>query len=456
MVDWISLLSPWSEELLSTKLAALIELPPNSTNWLGFAGASDDDIAGLERRLGLELPPSYRTFLKITDGWRRTTPFIARIRPAAEVTFFRQENEQWVEVYQQLPAPRSKKQYFVYSDDGASDYRSKHLQSAIQISDVDDGVYLLNPEVVTPDGEWEAWFFANWIPGAKRFPSFAHLMLAEYRTFARLESIQKPGYVAGPSLEVFGPEVSRVRAKRRGKAAKPSPALENLIEQLASSDEALRSKAVKTICGKLRGRRNAARRPDLVQPLVQLFKTSSDTAVRATCVSLLTEIAEDDAPPESLLSALSDSDPGVILAGIFALTYFPNKRAIDPLCRFIESRVNALFNENAMSQLGSFGDERAVPTLSGVLLDTSNEFDQSFGTAALALARCSSAGVDALIAAQNHPDPRVRFAVVAGLDVSGDPRSDALLEQSLSDSDPKVRQRAAWRKGRFIGSGPPA
>ena len=28
--------------------------------------------------------------------------------------------------------------------------------------------FLLNPEIRTADGEWEAWVFANWFPGARR------------------------------------------------------------------------------------------------------------------------------------------------------------------------------------------------------------------------------------------------------------------------------------------------
>lgn len=44
-------------------------------------------------------------------------------------------------------------------------------------------VYLLNPRVVTPDGEWEAWYFAHWLPGAVRYRSFWDLMNDEYHNF---------------------------------------------------------------------------------------------------------------------------------------------------------------------------------------------------------------------------------------------------------------------------------
>ena len=40
-------------------------------------------------------------------------------------------------------------------------------------------MYLLNPQVTSADGEWEAFFFAHWVPGVRRFPSFGALMQAE-------------------------------------------------------------------------------------------------------------------------------------------------------------------------------------------------------------------------------------------------------------------------------------
>jgi HEAT repeat protein len=185
-----------------------------------------------------------------------------------------------------------------------------------------------------------------------------------------------------------------------------------------------------------------------VKPLVDLFYASINTDVRSTCVAGLYHLCPDGPAPAPLLDSLSDSDPGVVLNGIFALHYFPNPLAVEPLCRFIESRVNVLFNENAMSALGEIGDERAVPVLVGVPLDTADKFDQSFGTAALALSSLGSAGFDALVAAVKHPDRRVRRAVAVGLDVSGDPRAGDYLDELESDPDPDVAARAKIRMGK--------
>jgi hypothetical protein len=39
---------------------------------------------------------------------------------------------------------------------------------------------------VAKDGEWEAWFFANWLPGATRYRSFQGMMEPEYQNFLAL------------------------------------------------------------------------------------------------------------------------------------------------------------------------------------------------------------------------------------------------------------------------------
>jgi hypothetical protein len=58
----------------------------------------------------------------------------------------------------------------------------QYLPTALQVSAVEHAgtaVYLLNPKVVGADGEWEAFFFAHWVPGVQRYPSFRALMEAE-------------------------------------------------------------------------------------------------------------------------------------------------------------------------------------------------------------------------------------------------------------------------------------
>ena len=61
----------------------------------------------------------------------------------------------------------------------------QYLPAALKVSareTVGTAMYLLNPRVAGADGEWEALFFAHWVPGVRRFPSFWALMQAEPRT----------------------------------------------------------------------------------------------------------------------------------------------------------------------------------------------------------------------------------------------------------------------------------
>ncbi len=58
---------------------------------------------------------------------------------------------------------------------GAPSRAGKRRLTALEISDHEvsgSAVYLLTPQIITPEGEWEAWFFAHWIPGAERYRSF--------------------------------------------------------------------------------------------------------------------------------------------------------------------------------------------------------------------------------------------------------------------------------------------
>ncbi len=44
--------------------------------------------------------------------------------------------------------------------------------------------------VVSPDGECEAWIFANCLPGANRYRSFWEMMQAEHDTFVSIRDHQ--------------------------------------------------------------------------------------------------------------------------------------------------------------------------------------------------------------------------------------------------------------------------
>ena len=91
---WTDLLEQWSAEIIRSGEYE-DELTPEVTGsgWLGYPGATEEEIAAAEARLGVTFPPSYREFLLVTNGWRMTTDFIRRLRPLDELQGFAAEHQ---------------------------------------------------------------------------------------------------------------------------------------------------------------------------------------------------------------------------------------------------------------------------------------------------------------------------------------------------------------------------
>ncbi len=186
---WRPLLEHWSQEILASDAAYRLALPVEvvASGWLGYPGATEEQIEAAEQRLGTRLPPSYRTFLAVTNGWRRTTTFIDRLWSTEEIEWFPVRHQEWIAAWRTGVEAYERPRRGTRTSSGAADRLAEELASALDISDVgDDAIYVLNPQVTTPEGEWEAWFFSNWNPGAERHRSFWDLMLAEHDTFLRL------------------------------------------------------------------------------------------------------------------------------------------------------------------------------------------------------------------------------------------------------------------------------
>jgi SMI1 / KNR4 family (SUKH-1) len=210
--NWETFLRTWSQDLLTYARTRDLLLPPEviTSGWFGYPGATEAELQHTEARLGTRLPPSYRDFLKVTNGWRQTTPFIHRIWSTRDLNWFPVRHRDWItdftlgyldsedpsamhptrNGYRNLTAlpeiPDA--DYFVYGEaQDCSRLRVQYLETTLEISEIgDSAIYLLNPSVITPEGEWEAWFFGNWLPGADRYRSFQELMQAEYENFLEL------------------------------------------------------------------------------------------------------------------------------------------------------------------------------------------------------------------------------------------------------------------------------
>jgi len=179
MADLGSLLKDISRiQLEDSRIAETVPEGKAAAGWLGEPGATEAEIIAAEQLLGLRLPPSYRAFLEETNGFDHIGYFIYRLYSIAEIDWFRVRNQDWIDAYQnpinKEPGTEdiTPEEHLANPNDSVR-FRTAYLSSCLQISEEgDSAVVLLNPEVVNGEGEWEAWFFANWHPGALRYPSF--------------------------------------------------------------------------------------------------------------------------------------------------------------------------------------------------------------------------------------------------------------------------------------------
>jgi len=189
-INWQFFLNRWNRLVQSSSgISQMLPEEVTGTSNLGRPGASEMQISQAEARLGIRLPPSYRAFLQASDGWFTGTDATSRLFPIQETDWFALRFPDvlraWLTGYQMNGEPPliSDSEYLVYGESqDPSLVRTEDLQASLAIGiGADESFYLLNPRVVERNGEWEAWFFADWLPGAMRYRSFGELMQAEYQ-----------------------------------------------------------------------------------------------------------------------------------------------------------------------------------------------------------------------------------------------------------------------------------
>lgn len=161
-LSWPQLLEKLNELILADD-PEILEWTGWLSNWVGNAGADETQIKAKEKELGLTLPADYRAFLLTSNGLVGS-PTDPEMLPVAEIGY-----------YKAMEDPELYAITATYADSESEDGQATiapYLKRALLISRVpaEQMLWLIPP--TKPQGEWQTWFFAAWLPGEERFPSF--------------------------------------------------------------------------------------------------------------------------------------------------------------------------------------------------------------------------------------------------------------------------------------------
>lgn len=175
-MDWKPWLTRWSAEWISTAEPGTLDSAVLRERWLGFAPATEDEVAAAEARLGVRLPPSYREFLLTTNGWRDAGCFVFRMRDTSTLGWLRDHEAYWADWEELAP------------DDNPDPGNGNRFTRGLLLSlEADAGILFLDPGDVDEAGEWAAYSLFSWrAEPPARFASFTELMEDLYAEFHQM------------------------------------------------------------------------------------------------------------------------------------------------------------------------------------------------------------------------------------------------------------------------------
>ncbi|PJE95880.1 cell wall assembly protein [Streptomyces carminius] len=187
--DWRSFLLRWSGEwadsLPEGETRSEDDEAARRTRWLGLPPASEERITAMEERLGRRMPPSYREFLKVSDGWRHAGGFVWLLAGT--------ESARW---HDNASGLADMFEEYLDEDAGPEERREADLwRRGLQL-DVESDIthVLMDPEDVGEDGEWAVYTWASWrAESPERHANFLEFMRDMYREFHRLRARRGDG-----------------------------------------------------------------------------------------------------------------------------------------------------------------------------------------------------------------------------------------------------------------------
>lgn len=181
-LSWTEFLQRWSREAIAHADDLGLEITPETraSGWIGAPPASAATIAAAEARLGRTLPPSYREFLAITDGWPVLSFDFDEVLPVSAVDWVKTANPGLYDIV----CDESDYEWPPDSDDGPP-----LMNRALMLSTGTDN-FLFDTGRVSADGEWATTTWTSWNPGAdeEQQPSFRAGLEDHYASFVRFDA----------------------------------------------------------------------------------------------------------------------------------------------------------------------------------------------------------------------------------------------------------------------------
>ncbi|MFH8442012.1 SMI1/KNR4 family protein [Streptomyces sp. NPDC018026] len=185
--DWRPFLAEWSGEwadcLPEGETQSADDAAARRSRWLGFPPADEARVAAAEARLGLRLPPSYREFLMVSDGWRHAGGFVWLLAGTADARWH-DDASGLADMFEE----------YLDDDAGPQERREAGIwRRGLQLDVASDATYvLMDPQDVDEDGEWAVYTWAGWRAAPpERHANFHAFMREMHREFHCLRA--RPG-----------------------------------------------------------------------------------------------------------------------------------------------------------------------------------------------------------------------------------------------------------------------
>lgn len=182
--DWRGFLTRWSEEWADAcdpdEVRDAGDEEARRARWLGFGPATPARVAALEERLGHRLPPSYRAFLEVTDGWRHAGGFVWLLAGTDEARWHEDDAELSESFQEYLGEDATREEVL------EATIWTRGLELAVESDAMD---VMLDPQDVNEHGEWAVYTWAPWLASPpERHASFWEFMQDAYREFHDLRA----------------------------------------------------------------------------------------------------------------------------------------------------------------------------------------------------------------------------------------------------------------------------